>query len=65
MVENWRRPTELEAARGVIVVLICHEVMFAKGVNMPISHDLPYTATMLERRIKRGGGLPYWITLIA
>lgn len=62
MNNDWRRPSALEAARGVIAVLISHETMLSKGASVAYSHDLPYSAAMLERRIARGGLLPFWIT---
>lgn len=62
MNNDWRRPSATEAARGIIAVLICHETMFSKGASVPYRHDLPYTSLMLERRIARGGLLPFWIT---
>lgn len=63
MSSDWRRPTAIEAARGIIAVLLCRESVFIRGANVPYCHDLPYTTQMLERRIARGGALPYWITV--
>jgi hypothetical protein len=72
MKSHWRRPTQAELAQGFIAMQ--KEVFYCQMDNgrlLEVGYTgkkqeaawLGYTAQMMERRIQRGGDLPYFITI--
>jgi hypothetical protein len=57
---TWKRPNAAQASRGIIAVNVAYH---HSSIGTIYEQSLDYTAAMLERRIARGGDLPYWITI--
>jgi hypothetical protein len=68
---HWRRPSQAELAQGFIAMM--RETFYCQMDNgrlLEVGYTgkkqepawTGYTVAMIERRIQRGGDLPYWIT---
>lgn len=60
---HWERPTERQRVRGIIAVYVLTHYQFIDSKDVSLEMPCPYRAINIERRIKRGGALPYWITI--
>lgn len=54
---EWQRPTDDELASGILAWLVQVNSMY------PDVQPCPYRAINLERRLKRGGDMPPFITV--
>jgi hypothetical protein len=60
---TWRRPDATEAARGVLAVHQARHTLWHEGRWIPYVQECPYSIEALERRYKRGGDMPKFITV--
>ncbi len=58
---KWIRPDAQQKARGIIAVLLVPATIAGKDRWIPHTEKWEYTVLQMNRRIARGGSLPYWI----